>query len=134
MKIDLQTAAVFAAGLAVVAVGVLIAKKGVAGAAAAAVGAVGDAAAGTVVGIGQVIGIPATNETECERARREGRTWDASFACPAGTFLSYLVGADTPTTPQASYDELDRLLKRYPAPEPERTTYYDPMGVPIGAW
>ncbi|TXC66019.1 hypothetical protein FSC37_09170 [Piscinibacter aquaticus] len=85
-----------------------------------------------MVGIGQAIGIPATNETECERARREGRTWDASFACPAGTFLSYPVGADAPSPPSSSYDELDRLLKRYPAPEPERTTYYDPMGVPIG--
>jgi len=45
---------------------------------------------GTVTGIGEVIGVPVTNETECERARREGRTWDASFACPAGTFIKHL--------------------------------------------
>lgn len=45
---------------------------------------------GTVVGIGEKVGIPATNMTECERAKAEGRTWDASFACPAKDFLSYL--------------------------------------------
>lgn len=40
--------------------------------------------------IGDAIGVPRTNETECEKAKREGRTWDASFACPAGDFLSYV--------------------------------------------
>lgn len=55
----------------------------------AAVTAVADAAAGTVVGVGEVFGIPATNMTECERAKAEGRTWDASFACPAGDFVSF---------------------------------------------
>jgi hypothetical protein len=43
-----------------------------------------------VLGIGDAIGLPRTNETECERAKREGRTWDASFACPASDFLSYV--------------------------------------------
>lgn len=45
---------------------------------------------GAVVGIGGLVGIPATNATECEKAKREGRTWDASFACPAGDFFKYL--------------------------------------------
>lgn len=45
---------------------------------------------GVVVGIGEKVGIPATNMTECQRAMAEGRTWDASFACPAGTFLKYV--------------------------------------------
>lgn len=40
-------------------------------------------------GVGDAIGVPRTNETECERAKREGRTLDASFACPAGDFLEY---------------------------------------------
>jgi hypothetical protein len=40
--------------------------------------------------VGDTLGIPRTNETECARAKREGRTLDASFACPAGDFLSYL--------------------------------------------
>jgi hypothetical protein len=45
------------------------------------------AVSGVAYGIGDRIGVPRTNETECEKAIREGRTWDASFACPAGTFI-----------------------------------------------
>lgn len=45
---------------------------------------------GVVVGAGQVVGVPPTNLSECERAKAEGRTWDASFACPAGNFLKYV--------------------------------------------
>ena len=71
---------------------VLVKKKG----AAADVGtAVGEAAVdlaggivgGVVLGIGDQIGVPRTNMTECEKALAAGRTWDASFACPAGTFI-----------------------------------------------
>lgn len=49
--------------------------------------ALGDTAAGVVLGIGDSVGIPRTDQTECERALAEGRYWDASFACPAGDFL-----------------------------------------------
>lgn len=45
---------------------------------------------GAVTSAGQMAGIPATSMTECEKAKAEGRTWDASFACPAKDFLSYL--------------------------------------------
>jgi hypothetical protein len=45
---------------------------------------------GTVTGAGQIVGIPATSLTECEKAKAEGRTWDASFACPAKDFITYL--------------------------------------------
>lgn len=45
---------------------------------------------GTVEGIGGAVGIPKTEPTACERAKAEGRTWDASFDCPAGDFLKYL--------------------------------------------
>lgn len=45
---------------------------------------------GAVVGLGETVGVPATNMTECQRAMAEGRTWDASFACPAKDFLTYL--------------------------------------------
>lgn len=45
---------------------------------------------GGVIAIGERIGIPPTNMSECERAKAEGRTWDASFACPAVDFLKYL--------------------------------------------
>jgi hypothetical protein len=47
-----------------------------------------DQAAGLVGGVLQGVGIPETNMSECDRAIAEGRTLDASFACPAGTFLS----------------------------------------------
>lgn len=48
------------------------------------------AAAEVVQGAGEAIGVPRTNMTECEKAKAEGRTWDASFACPAGDFIKYL--------------------------------------------
>lgn len=50
-------------------------------------GAIVDTGTGLVLGIGDAVGLPRTNETECQRALREGRTWDASFACPAATFI-----------------------------------------------
>lgn len=66
----------------------------VADTASAAAGAAVDLAdsviAGTVTGVGQAVGIPKTNQTECEKAKAEGRTWDASFACPASDFLRYV--------------------------------------------
>lgn len=49
-----------------------------------------DTGAGLVLGVGDSMGVPRTNMTECERAMAEGRTWDASFACPAPVFLKYL--------------------------------------------
>ena len=42
------------------------------------------------IAIGDAIGIPRTNLTKCEQAKRDGRTWDASFDCPASDFLSYV--------------------------------------------
>lgn len=56
----------------------------------AAVDLVDGVVTGTVTGIGEHIGVPKTSQTECERAKAEGRTWDASFACPAVDFLGYL--------------------------------------------
>jgi len=50
-------------------------------------GVIADTGAGLIIGTGDVLGIPRTNETECQRALAEGRMLDASFACPAGTFL-----------------------------------------------
>ncbi len=47
---------------------------------------------GAVVGIGDGLGVPRTDLTECELAKAEGRTWDASFACPAADFLKWLWG------------------------------------------
>ncbi|WP_151446730.1 hypothetical protein [Lacisediminimonas profundi] len=56
----------------------------------AAVDMVDGVVSGTVEGIGSFAGIPKTNMSECERARAEGRTWDASFACPAKDFLKHV--------------------------------------------
>lgn len=51
-----------------------------------------DLGAGVVVGIGDSMGLPRTDKSECEQAMAEGRTWDASFACPAATFARYVTG------------------------------------------
>lgn len=46
-----------------------------------------DLPTGAVLGIGDSLGIPRTDEDECAKALREGRKWDASFACSASKFL-----------------------------------------------
>ena len=81
------------AAVAALALLIIVKKKGAAAAVGADIGAAAvDLAGGVVAGasmsIGDAMGIPRTNMTECEKAIAEGRTWDASFACPAGDFLS----------------------------------------------
>lgn len=44
---------------------------------------------GSVISIGEAVNVPPTSQTACEKAKADGNTWDASFACPAGDFLSY---------------------------------------------
>ena len=44
-------------------------------------------ASGVVVGVGEAVGIPETNDNACSLALREGRTLDASFLCPAGRWI-----------------------------------------------
>ncbi len=95
----LSTDAKLIAAVALAGVGVLwwvsqrvASSGGIAGiaesAAAGAIRAAGDAAVGTVKGIGQAVGIPDTNRTKCEADIAAGRWWDASFSCPAGTFIN----------------------------------------------
>lgn len=57
----------------------------------AAAGLVVDTASGAVIGIGKAVGVPETNMDECDRAIAEGRTWDASFACPASRFIKHVL-------------------------------------------
>lgn len=45
---------------------------------------------GAVETVGEAVGIPKTNMTKCEQDRAAGRTWDASFSCPAADFFDYL--------------------------------------------
>jgi hypothetical protein len=108
-KLAALTAAAYAA--------YFVATKGVKAATAAATGVVVDAASGVVIGAGKAVGIPETDDSECARALREGRTWDASFACPAGTFLKHVTGLDG----------IDRELERFAA---ERAL--PPWVVPVG--
>jgi hypothetical protein len=42
-----------------------------------------------ILGIGNGVGVPPTNQTECERLKAAGDTWGASFACPAGDFVKW---------------------------------------------
>lgn len=70
--------------------------RGPKAAAAAAVGAVGNAGVGAVEGLGSVFGIPATDAGQCRAAMAAGDAWGASFACPAGTYLKWL-GAGMPS-------------------------------------
>lgn len=95
---DAHAKLLLAAG-AVAVLAYVVKKNGGLGAAlAGAVGGAGRAlggaavagAEGVVYGVGDALGVPRTDMTECERAIAEGRTWDASFACPAGDFLSSL--------------------------------------------
>jgi hypothetical protein len=95
--IDAAQVAAMVVGLAAVAWLAYRATRAASDAATAAVGTITDgitfvreAPASAVLTIGDAVGVPRTNESECERAKREGRTWDASFACPAGDFLRYL--------------------------------------------
>ena len=90
--------AVYVVGaVAVVAAVAFVAYKkagGAAGVASSVGGAVVDAADGVVSGavfrLGDLIGVPRTDLTECERAKLNGDTWEASFACPAADFLKYV--------------------------------------------
>jgi len=54
---------------------------------------------GTVKGVGSLVGVPDTDEQKCAAAMAAGRTWDASFYCPAGTWLKYIV---TPSSAPAA--------------------------------
>jgi hypothetical protein len=56
----------------------------------AAIDMVDGVVAGAVETIGERIGIPQTNLSKCEVAKAGGRTWDASFDCPAADFIGYL--------------------------------------------
>lgn len=75
-----------------------LAAVGVRGTTAAVTQGVLDAGAGVVIGAGQAVGIPETDQDKCVDAIYAGRTWDASFACPAGTFIRYLGGSLPPRT------------------------------------
>ena len=96
-----DSARMVVAGVAVLVVGVYLLRRSlpsmsdlipsqqtVRDGAAAVGGYAGQAAAGAIEGVGAVVGIPRTDATACERAKASGDWWAASFACPAGDFVS----------------------------------------------
>ena len=94
MKLPAIPPSYMIAGAAIAAALLWLNVKGAKGAGAAIVRGTVDLADGVisepVLIAGDVLGLPRTDETACEKAKREGRTWDASFACPAGDFLKYV--------------------------------------------
>lgn len=44
----------------------------------------------TVQSAGDIVGLPRTEQTQCQADLAAGRYWDASFSCPAGDFLKGL--------------------------------------------
>lgn len=66
------------------------AQDAVAGAVSGAGGLVGSIGSGAVLGVGDLIGVPRTNETLCEQAKRLGKTSEASKYCQAGDFVGWL--------------------------------------------
>ena len=128
---------------AAVVVGVLVmrSKKTVAGVAsdagktagAAVVNAATGAAVGAVEAVGQAVGIPPTDADKCAAAIAEGRTWDASFACPAVDFLSgtwkRVTGQLPPVIDTTVMDRWDARVKQPEVPG----VYYDPItGLTVG--
>lgn len=109
MSIKTDIIAVSIAGVVLLAAG-WYAKKKLTGVAAGAVAEIknqwdtaqqaGSAVAGgTGHIIGDLIGVPRTNMSECERALIEGRSLDASFACPAMDYLRWMADGTMPMTP-----------------------------------
>lgn len=101
MKTAVPPAAIAAAGLGVAALIYVMAQKragqSLAGAAgSAAVEVVADVGTGAVIGIGEVFGIPETNDDQCTIDLANGDYWAASKSCPAKRFLAAIVGSDTP--------------------------------------
>lgn len=97
-----QTALIVGAGVLGIGAVLYLYQKGLAGAAKSAVNAAGDVVGGAVVGVGDVLGIPETSASECEKALAAGDYLEASFKCPAGVFLKGLFGDTPPVIPDTS--------------------------------
>ena len=87
--------------LAIAGIGAILLVPKLAGAisqqtSSAVISAAGGAVTGTVTAIGQQVGIPETNMTKCQTDLMAGKTWDASFDCPAADFLRYLANGTIP--------------------------------------
>lgn len=87
---------VIVVGIAAAAGVLYIAARGVKGVVSDVVSTAGtavvDASAGAVIGLGEVVGIPETNQDQCSIDLANGDTWAASFSCPASRFLKSTLG------------------------------------------
>jgi hypothetical protein len=63
---------------------------------ATAVNLITGTATGAVIAAGNALGIPETNLTQCQKDLMAGKTWDASFSCPALDFLKYEMNGTIP--------------------------------------
>lgn len=105
-------------GVALLGLGVYVWRKGGAGPAGEGAGrAIVDGAAGVgvgvVKGIGQIVGIPDTSESECESAKRSGDLWRASFVCPATDFAAQAWRrVRTPAIDESILDPRDAMARR----------------------
>lgn len=73
----------------------IVSRGGLRGAASSAVGAAGSVAAGTVEGVASLFGVPQTDMAKCQRDLAAGNYLEASFSCPAGTYIPKMAGAAT---------------------------------------
>lgn len=53
-------------------------------------GALDDVFSGAVEGVGQVVGVPVTNEARCLTAQKAGNVLDASMYCDAAEFMRFV--------------------------------------------
>lgn len=85
-------AIVLGGGLLLIAAIAYVAVRGTREAAAGIAAGAVDAAAGVVLGVGDAFGVTRTAADKCAAAKAAGDTWEASFACPAGDFLKWVIG------------------------------------------
>lgn len=71
---------------------------------------VGGAVVGGVKGISEGLGIPDTNQSQCDQAIAAGNKWDASLYCPASRFLSWILGGSGSAGSAPPVDPTTQLL------------------------
>ncbi len=102
--------------------------------ASGAVAAVGNAGVGVVKGLGTLVGIPDTSQTQCDRDIAAGHYWDASFSCPAGRFIGAgydaAKGAVFGSTAVSAAEAAD-ARRDFAATDPRRVDLQQPILAPI---
>ncbi len=123
MKISNDTALIGAAALAGLGLIWWVTRPGnAAKLAQGAVGLAGEAATGTVIGLGKAVGVPETNQAQCQKDLAAGAWWAASFSCPASDYLGAAYGAATRpfTSTTLSDAEANDARRAFAATDPRR--------------